>query len=285
MKNFLLIAALTLFFLSSCKKEEASVLKVDDSQSTLSLSVLNASTTLNLTSNVNWTITSDQQWCTLSDLAGNGNKGIVVSCEDNLTGVRRDAKLTIEGEGLSQSVVVQQTGGTVQLNDYFNDNTNNWYMSGVNDSMLYIITNGCFDFKNNCKNTTYAFAPKNVLSGTDNFVVNISYSRVSGTGGFGVSVGGSDWNNLYRIILYKNAYYVEKRDNGTYSTMIYPVSCSLNSTGNNNLRLVKINSSCDIYINDIKVNSFSISPYGGIVAYYLMVQTEINVDMMRITKF
>lgn len=58
-------------------------------------------TTFTITSNVSWTTTSDQTWCTITNTSGTGNSTLTVNYEANTTNLQRIANLAITGLGLS----------------------------------------------------------------------------------------------------------------------------------------------------------------------------------------
>lgn len=87
---------------------------------TLSLSHESISVTANeqmfsfdISSNTNWTISSDQSWCTPSVSSGNGDKTISCSVSENIQSQIRTATLTVNVEGLSKRVIVTQSGEEV----------------------------------------------------------------------------------------------------------------------------------------------------------------------------
>lgn len=84
---------------------------------TLSLSRESISVTANeqmfsfdISSNTNWTISSDQSWCTPAVTSGNGDKTISCSVSENIQSQIRTATLIINVEGLSKRVIVTQSG-------------------------------------------------------------------------------------------------------------------------------------------------------------------------------
>ena len=69
-----------------------------------------------INSNVEWTIVSDQNWCTVQPLSGNGNRDITVSVSENNTGTLRTATLTITAGNQSRQVTVEQGIENTTLN-------------------------------------------------------------------------------------------------------------------------------------------------------------------------
>lgn len=70
-----------------------------------------SSITVDLKSNVNWTISSDQSWLTINPGSGSGNSTLTLIAEDNLTTTARKATLTVSApDCISQILeVVQNT--------------------------------------------------------------------------------------------------------------------------------------------------------------------------------
>lgn len=62
----------------------------------------------NITSNANWTISSNEAWCTVQPTSGNGNGVIAVSVNENTTVKPRTATLTVKAGSKSQQVMVEQ---------------------------------------------------------------------------------------------------------------------------------------------------------------------------------
>jgi hypothetical protein len=103
------------------------------------------STTFNITSNVSWTATCDQAWCTISNPSGTGNTILTVNYEANNTNVQRIANLSVIGLGLSAKAVtvIQQsaipTNGLVAyypFNGNANDESGNGNNGVVNGATL-----------------------------------------------------------------------------------------------------------------------------------------------------
>ena len=67
----------------------------------------------NVLSKNEWTITSNQSWCTVQPAMGSGNGEITVSMDENLTGASRSATLTVTAGSLSRQVKVEQSFPTM----------------------------------------------------------------------------------------------------------------------------------------------------------------------------
>lgn len=75
------------------------------------------STNFNVTSNSDWTVSSDQSWCTPT-ASGSGNGSIAAAYSANPTSVQRVATLTINVSGLAPTnVTVTQTGSSLSVRE------------------------------------------------------------------------------------------------------------------------------------------------------------------------
>ena len=84
----------------------------------LSFTATGGSDSFTITSNVNWTITSDQTWCTVSTSSGSKNGTITVNVSENNSIDSRSASITVKAGDQSQIIAVTQAGAspTLQLN-------------------------------------------------------------------------------------------------------------------------------------------------------------------------
>jgi YVTN family beta-propeller protein len=87
------------------------------STNTLNVASANGSTaSFNITSNINWTVVSDQNWLSVNPASGTGNGTITVTALANPSAVIRTATITVSGTGVaSQTVTVTQTAGVATL--------------------------------------------------------------------------------------------------------------------------------------------------------------------------
>jgi hypothetical protein len=69
----------------------------------------------NITANAAWTIASDQYWCTVQPVSGDGNKFITVYVTENTTTTPRTAVLTIVSGSQSKQVVVEQDARGIEF--------------------------------------------------------------------------------------------------------------------------------------------------------------------------
>ncbi len=95
--------------------QQSPVLSV--SADTLTIAALvNSSETFDITSNIDWTLTSDQSWLTASKLSGTGNSPITLTAERNPANTVRTAMVTVSGSGVTdQVIIVNQSGSNAFL--------------------------------------------------------------------------------------------------------------------------------------------------------------------------
>lgn len=73
--------------------------------------------TFNVTSNVNWTATSDQNWCVVTPTSGNGNGAITATVSDNPKTTQRKAHVKVmSANAPDASAVITQAAGDPRLN-------------------------------------------------------------------------------------------------------------------------------------------------------------------------
>jgi len=102
-------------------------------------------TTFTITSNVSWTVNSDQAWCTITNTSGIGNGTLTINYEANTTNSQRIATLSITGLGLSaktvtvtQQLAIPSEGliGYFPFNGNANDESGNGNNGTVNGATL-----------------------------------------------------------------------------------------------------------------------------------------------------
>ena len=107
-------------------------------------------TTFSFTSNTNWTVTSDQQWLTVSSNSGTGDGLLTFTASENTTGEARTATVTItflNTKAPSITLTIIQDASTTGINDmkknqnlvYPNPATNSLFLnSEVQDALISI---------------------------------------------------------------------------------------------------------------------------------------------------
>jgi len=82
------------------------------SQTSLSFASAAASSAVNVTANVSWTVTDDQTWLSASPTSGSNNGSFTVSATANTGSTNRSGTVTVTGGGLTRTVAVTQAGTT-----------------------------------------------------------------------------------------------------------------------------------------------------------------------------
>jgi hypothetical protein len=87
------------------------------STNTLNLaSANNSSSTFNVTSNISWTVSTDQSWLSVSPESGTGDGTVTVTAEANPTATNHTATVIVSGTGVaSQTITVTQAAGAANL--------------------------------------------------------------------------------------------------------------------------------------------------------------------------
>ena len=76
----------------------------------MSFTAAGGSETFSVTSNTNWTVKSDQTWCTVSTSSGSNNGTITVSVLENTSSDIRSASITVEADEITKTISVKQVG-------------------------------------------------------------------------------------------------------------------------------------------------------------------------------
>ena len=289
MKSSLLsVFAIFSLFLFSCKEDAPVVTpasEITTNSELLNIKTLDGYQSLAITSTKPWTASSAAKWCTLSDSVGTGNKSLVVQCENNLSGVNRQANITITAGDQSKTVVVKQSGGTVLLDENFNDNSKSWSVL-QNDSMSFDVLDGFYKMTSGSKSYSYYVGSKSLISNyTGSYMITYKYKYVAGKNGFGFQFGKKDNDNYYILFLYPSGSYRVYKQQANVDTLLLS-GTSTSVTYENSVTLLKNGSFCTLYVNDTKVDSFDFSmPFGAYVNFYLSPITQVNVDSYKIVQF
>lgn len=81
----------------------------------LSFTAEAGSDTFTISSNTNWTVESDQTWCTVNTSSGSNNGTITVNVSENTSTDLRSATITVKAEELLQVIAVTQMGANATL--------------------------------------------------------------------------------------------------------------------------------------------------------------------------
>ncbi|SMD37960.1 Por secretion system C-terminal sorting domain-containing protein [Reichenbachiella faecimaris] len=96
------------------------------SPSSLSVGSTSGNSTINVTSNVNWTVSDNQSWISTSTTSGTNNGSFTISVSAN-SGSARTGSVTVSGDGITRTISVLQSGagatgvdlpGIVQAEDW-----------------------------------------------------------------------------------------------------------------------------------------------------------------------
>ncbi|HEY6126251.1 MAG TPA: BACON domain-containing carbohydrate-binding protein [Steroidobacteraceae bacterium] len=110
------------------------------SQTSLSFASTAASSAVNVTANVSWTITDDQTWLSASPTSGSNNGSFTVSATANTGTASRTGAVTVTGGGLTRTVSVTQAGQST---------TNTLTVSTTSLALASAISSGTFSITSN----------------------------------------------------------------------------------------------------------------------------------------
>ncbi|MDD4992751.1 MAG: BACON domain-containing protein [Paludibacter sp.] len=266
----------------SCNNEAADV--ITTSSDTLTVVALNGTRSLAINAPTTWSAKSSDSWCTLSDSTGQSSKSIRLTCQNNISGMPREAKILIRSNKQTKTVVVSQSCGTTLLDEGFANNSKSW--TTQIDSVANAIGNGYFAIVNTAKYYAYFIGVKSLISEfTGSYIISTNYKIISGTAPFGLVFGAKDPQNFYRLLIFPlGGFTIYQVSNGVYTSIKNEATGFVNNE--NTIRIVKIQTNCSVYLNDHKIADFTYStPYGPFVGFYSCPQTEVDVDYLRIHKF
>lgn len=110
MKKFfvLMLAAASLF--AACNKDEEKKPELSLSQNSIKASAEGGSFTVEITSNIEWTVTTDDQtWYSIDKTGGEDNGVVTVTIDNNGTSSEREATVIISGKGMTYYVTISQS--------------------------------------------------------------------------------------------------------------------------------------------------------------------------------
>lgn len=81
----------------------------------LSVTASDQTSSFSISSNTNWSVSSDQIWCVPSLTSGNGDKTITLSFSKNESSTKRTAIILVQAGSLSSKITVNQTGLDISL--------------------------------------------------------------------------------------------------------------------------------------------------------------------------
>ena len=99
----------------------------------LSFTANAGSDSFTITSNIDWTITSSQAWCTFSSSSGSGNATVTVRVSENTSTDSRTATVTVRAGDLSHAIAVTQSGA-----EPVDQGTRTFTVNGVSFKMIRV---------------------------------------------------------------------------------------------------------------------------------------------------
>lgn len=120
---------------------QQSFLSLMVSSNTLDIAAPNNSTTaFDITSNINWTASSDQTWLTLDNTGGSGNATITLTAELNPSTSPRNAIVTVSGVWVTtQSITVTQAGSANGIDELGEDKNLTMYPNPAKDKVWFVV--------------------------------------------------------------------------------------------------------------------------------------------------
>jgi hypothetical protein len=78
----------------------------------ITLDALAGTTSFSIAGDAHWTAQSSQDWATLSDISGDGNKTVIVSYAANTKEEQRSAEITVKSSSKTETITIIQTAAT-----------------------------------------------------------------------------------------------------------------------------------------------------------------------------
>lgn len=104
-------------FFNFCEKDsETEKMELNVSTEKLNFTGEEASQTIDIISNIEWTATSNVEWCTISPAIGNGNATITITLQNNNTTSERKGVITVKDSKNSLSKFIEVTQDVEILN-------------------------------------------------------------------------------------------------------------------------------------------------------------------------
>ncbi len=185
------------------------------SDPTIDFGIYGGTTTLNVISNVDWTITENLSWISIDVSSGSGSKAITVTVDENTTGAERTGSISINedagGNNLSTEISVEQSDtfipieipivfatsvgmqikdGIAEVNAYDDDNETYWTGDPDTEPEVSITFDlscihklseiGINFWKADERTTTFSIAIADVAAGPYTTIIDTETSAVSG---------------------------------------------------------------------------------------------------------
>jgi len=87
-------------------------------------------------SNTDWMVYSDADWATVNIASGSGNRTVGITCSRNPASEERTATITIMCGGLTQTIVITQSGSIPDANEDVATNSVSAYPNPVVNSLF-----------------------------------------------------------------------------------------------------------------------------------------------------
>ncbi len=107
MKNLLFSMSL-LVILAACSKDESPTPALQVSPGQIEMESTGGDKDVNVTANINWTVSSGSNWCTVTPASGSNNGSFKVTVKPNTTLNARETKITVKAENLVKEITVSQ---------------------------------------------------------------------------------------------------------------------------------------------------------------------------------
>ncbi len=105
----LLFSMSLLVILAACAKEEPPTPALQVSPAQIEMESAGGDKDINVTANINWTVSSGaSDWCTVSPASGSNNGSFKVTVKPNTTLSARETEITVKGENLEKKITVTQ---------------------------------------------------------------------------------------------------------------------------------------------------------------------------------
>lgn len=281
MKKTFFVTIISVFtLLYGCKEETIEV--ITTSRDAFDVTTLNSSEVLTVSATCNWYAKSSANWCTMSDSVGTTSKVILLTCQTNVTGLPREANITVYANKQTKTIRVSQSGGSVLFADDFNDDSNDW--SGQSDSVSSTIGGGNLTLKCWSKRYYYQHKSKSIVPDySSDYIVLVNYTDISKNNSFSFILGYKDNANHYRVYVnYNGVYALTQYNGGVYSIIKSGLTTCVKAQ--NTVAVVKKGSVAYLYINDHKMCTFDYNPQSSDIRFLSYPQTEFAINRLMVNQ-
>lgn len=149
------------------------------------------STTVALTSNVNWSVSSVASWYSVSPMSGSGDATLTITYNENTSTTSRTDDFTVSGEGESATFTLNQDGATPNLNIDPNSVT---VSANAGNTNFGITSNESWSIE-----TSDAAVTATPSSGSGNETINVSYPAINTMAGETYTVTVTSNSNIVEV--------------------------------------------------------------------------------------